>query len=468
MRRTKQIIAKLMSSLLLLGVSFFSQAYDCSDLDEYSPPSTVSGSIIQNNGHAYRCDVGGWCQISGPYEPGIGWAWRTAWTDLGECEDESNQAPSIAFDIPHTVANGTEVDLKAVFEDSDGIVQKMWLYIDGELKGSTQALYGIPDMSYLWTATTGYHSVRYDIEDDLGAQTSATMTIKVTENLAPEVGIYIPGSSVTYDTLFEVAASASDRDGTVSEWSLTVYDYTLDGPQNPLPVASGVHGYPNLNMTGTLPAGTLPLGSYILVAEVLDDQGATGRDTRVFEVMTATPTPTPTVTPVPTPTIWPSPTPTNSPVPTLYVSGPTSVELPSVASFTVSVSNLPELNDIIFTFDGKAIEPRNIGISGAPPTYGINAEFIVIPELPGFYSIDIEIEIANGETLSDSRELEVIYACNTGGAEPWDSDKVYTSGDLVFVDYTVYLAQFWTRGDNPQTTNSPWGPWTLHGYLNCI
>ncbi|WP_017559235.1 glycosyl hydrolase family 18 protein [Nocardiopsis baichengensis] len=43
----------------------------------------------------------------------------------------------------------------------------------------------------------------------------------------------------------------------------------------------------------------------------------------------------------------------------------------------------------------------------------------------------------------------------------WDSGTVYTGGDRVSYEGTVYEARHWTRGDTPQ--DSEWGPWKAVG-----
>jgi len=46
-------------------------------------------------------------------------------------------------------------------------------------------------------------------------------------------------------------------------------------------------------------------------------------------------------------------------------------------------------------------------------------------------------------------------------AEPWDRKAVYDTGDEVSYDGAVYVALWWTRGDQPGA--SPWGPWAEVG-----
>jgi hypothetical protein len=45
----------------------------------------VTGDIAQNIGDEYKCLVGGWCTVGGPYAPGSGWAWSSAWSKVKSC-----------------------------------------------------------------------------------------------------------------------------------------------------------------------------------------------------------------------------------------------------------------------------------------------------------------------------------------------------------------------------------------------
>lgn len=61
-------------------------AADCSLLPYYWMGNDYkSGEQVQHNNHAYICNVGGWCTLGGAYEPGVGWAWKDAWSDQGAC-----------------------------------------------------------------------------------------------------------------------------------------------------------------------------------------------------------------------------------------------------------------------------------------------------------------------------------------------------------------------------------------------
>lgn len=46
----------------------------------------ATNALVKNGGSEYRCIVGGWCTVGGPYAPGSGWAWENAWTLVRSCQ----------------------------------------------------------------------------------------------------------------------------------------------------------------------------------------------------------------------------------------------------------------------------------------------------------------------------------------------------------------------------------------------
>ncbi len=83
-------MSKNLISVLAVGagslLASFSNAYECSNLTQYqNGQHYATGQIVKNVNRAFSCTVGGWCTVGGPYEPGVGWAWANAWTDLGAC-----------------------------------------------------------------------------------------------------------------------------------------------------------------------------------------------------------------------------------------------------------------------------------------------------------------------------------------------------------------------------------------------
>ena len=78
------IKAKALALMFIMSLSVGqAYAYNCSELVQYAGGNYSTGSLVKNANHAYRCTVGGWCTVGGPYEPGVGWAWQHAWEDLG-------------------------------------------------------------------------------------------------------------------------------------------------------------------------------------------------------------------------------------------------------------------------------------------------------------------------------------------------------------------------------------------------
>lgn len=110
---------KVLLAILIITITYLSSgktyAYDCTGLPDCHGNIVIgTGDIIQCNGHAYRCLVGGWCTqttAGSPYEPGVGWAWQSAWEDLGACVDPLTTVPYTRFDgvvvqlVPYTGRN---------------------------------------------------------------------------------------------------------------------------------------------------------------------------------------------------------------------------------------------------------------------------------------------------------------------------------------------------------------------------
>jgi chitinase len=83
---------KLIKTLMLLSMVpglliSKAYAYNCTGVAQYQEPNSYqTGTIVKNGGSAYQCTVGGWCNVGGPYAPGVGWAWTNAWSSLGACD----------------------------------------------------------------------------------------------------------------------------------------------------------------------------------------------------------------------------------------------------------------------------------------------------------------------------------------------------------------------------------------------
>jgi hypothetical protein len=87
------------------------------------------GARVQSGGDVYQCDAwpqSGWCGISDAYKPGVGWAWRDAWTLVGPCGagDGGADADAHAEGDAHAVADahaGPDADAGS-HADSGGVM----------------------------------------------------------------------------------------------------------------------------------------------------------------------------------------------------------------------------------------------------------------------------------------------------------------------------------------------------------
>ncbi|RQG99216.1 PKD domain-containing protein [Natrarchaeobius oligotrophus] len=75
-------------------------------------------------------------------------------------------------------------------------------------------------------------------------------------------------------------------------------------------------------------------------------------------------------------------------------------------------------------------------------------------------SYDVRLVVVDDEDR-EGETVQTVTVVEDDESEPeypeWDPDEVYTSGDRVVHDGTVWEAQWWTRGDEPG--DSEWGPW---------
>ncbi|MCW8877199.1 MAG: glycosyl hydrolase family 18 protein [Kangiellaceae bacterium] len=64
---------------------------NCTGIPDYPEGlgSYADGTQVQNNGTLYQCKpfpFSGWCNQGSAYEPGVGWAWSDAWTEVSSCQ----------------------------------------------------------------------------------------------------------------------------------------------------------------------------------------------------------------------------------------------------------------------------------------------------------------------------------------------------------------------------------------------
>lgn len=158
------------------------------DAAQYAQGQTYNtGDEVQNNDNRYRCKVGGWCTIGGPYEPGVGWAWEHAWEALGECvggntpPEVTNLTPSIIYSESLPV----EVNLRVKAKDPGGTVLNVVTQVVGT--GGTVPLLptGTDDIyEATWSFTSyGDFTIEGNATDNEQASTSFQFQVAIKETL---------------------------------------------------------------------------------------------------------------------------------------------------------------------------------------------------------------------------------------------------------------------------------------------
>jgi len=127
-----------------------SHAYDCTSVPQYVNGSTyATNAIVKNGGNAYRCDVGGWCSIGGPYEPGVGWAAANAWTGLGACTTTTSSTSSKASSVSSV---STSKSSTATSSSKSSVASSVVSSVASSVNSSTM---NCPSLSE-WSATATY------------------------------------------------------------------------------------------------------------------------------------------------------------------------------------------------------------------------------------------------------------------------------------------------------------------------
>ncbi|MBT1701703.1 Ig-like domain-containing protein [Chryseosolibacter indicus] len=193
----------------------------CSGLTQYVNGSNyAAGAQVQHNSKKYECKVGGWCSLGGAYEPGVGWAWGDAWTDLGSCSGGSNANPSVAITSPTNNASfnaSATVMLNATATDSDGTITKVEFYQGSTKLGEDT----FSPYSFTWSnvAAGSYALKAVAIDNAGGVGSSAIVNITVNGNAAPSVSISSPANNATFTApaSITITASASDVKGSITK-----------------------------------------------------------------------------------------------------------------------------------------------------------------------------------------------------------------------------------------------------------
>ncbi|TSE10562.1 glycoside hydrolase family 19 protein [Aquimarina algiphila] len=181
----KHTFIRLMFLVVLCFFSFQIQAQTGSCVSPQYQDGTAyqTGDEVQNFGKQYRCKVGGWCSLGGPYAPGgtAEWAWPSAWEVLGTCDGgNSNQSPMVKINSPVSedqFQSGEVVIIEAEATDQDGNVISVTFFMNGvEIGVDTSAPF-----EFRFSPMDGNHIITAVAKDNLGATTqSKEVDIKVT------------------------------------------------------------------------------------------------------------------------------------------------------------------------------------------------------------------------------------------------------------------------------------------------
>ena len=243
---------------------------------------------MQNIGFAFRCDVGGWYGIGGPYAPGTGWAWQHAWTDLGECDDTT---PVVEFSLSHlaTATVGDTVDINAEITTSgyvdsslltvtvDG--QPVTLVGGGQTGGSGGGAPIISHHFYRWQANgVGIHNVEAVLYPGTSEEQTRTGTIEVTDTTGQVEFTMNHTTSMRPLETAQINISASNLSG-IPEIVVMVGDQqaTYSG-------SSSSSGGSNYSVTAAYTWQVFQVGSYDVVATLMETIGAEHTRTGVIEV----------------------------------------------------------------------------------------------------------------------------------------------------------------------------------------
>jgi len=171
----------------------------------------------------------------------------------------SNEAPSVDFSFnPNAPKEGETVSFTANASDPDGSIQSYQWEFGDESSGSG------PNPTHTFDSE-GSYTVRLMVEDDQEASTSATRTVDVRANRAPNVDFSFSPGSPRVGNAISFTANANDPDGSVQKYQ---WDFG-DGS-----TASG----------SSVDYSFDSKGSYSVRLTVEDGQGAASSQTRTVDV----------------------------------------------------------------------------------------------------------------------------------------------------------------------------------------
>jgi PKD repeat protein len=314
-----------------------------------------------------------------------------------------------------------------------------WDFGDGNTAAGT-----VVDHSY---ALAGTYTVELTIfyESAPGVTLSKTYTVSPggSDNQPPEVvlgDVHGMQPGVTQD----FTATASDLDGNLVSWELTVYLDTIDGPQNPVVIDSGssINGVSNVELSGSW--STNYSAGYILIARVTDSFGETATASEDFAV-------------------------NENPAGTISISHADTARVGEWTSATATSWHPTQMSFTglsIRVQPGLAFSESSTSSSSGGPSIGYKkmTTLTFMPAVEGTHTITatdsvLGLEIVSTmEVLPAEEEPESTGDCINAGIDPatvnaypdwprldWKGDPSNANtGDLMQYEGSIYRAKWWT------------------------
>lgn len=196
----------------------------------------------------------------------------------------SNTAPTVSLTSPGTGTQytvGTPLTLTAAASDSDGTIQSVQFLLNGSLLSTAKTA----PFTAAWSpGSPGIYTIHALAIDDAGNQTlSAPIVVTIVGNTPPIVAVTSPnaGATIVAGTLYNLAATAADSDGTVASVTFLA-NGSLIGTATSAPFA--VSWRPTV------------AGSYNLTALATDNLGSQAVSSSVAVTVTAASAPTVSLT----------------------------------------------------------------------------------------------------------------------------------------------------------------------------
>ena len=196
--------------------------------------------------------------------------------ELSANNTETGFPPDVAFSGPPNGAlfqAGEIVPVQIEALDSDGRVESVSLYVDGQLVGTAeQAPY-----TFNWPAgSNGPHRLRAVAVDNNQMQAASFLTVAVVDNVPPVVELLQPmeGAAVKGNKPISASAEASDRNGTVDRVEFWVREADFFMSQSILAATATTPPY-TASISGLKP------GEYMLWAVAVNDGGGSTQSTPV-------------------------------------------------------------------------------------------------------------------------------------------------------------------------------------------